>query len=477
MAVRSSTSAPSPAAPAAAGAPGAVPPGAVPAGAVSVAGASPRGGVGRVLSPASTPARLRVLMVGVLLACLAWGAVAAWTVGQHASAASNVVATSEPLSLSAQGMYRSLSDADVTATTAFLGGPYEPLAARQRYAADIAQAASDLAELKGAASSASNRQLLASLAAVSTGLPLYTGYVAQSQTEYALGYMLTGGSFMQVASEQMHLTLLPAARASYAQENAALTAASARATGLPWIVVAGVVAAAIAVVLYRTQRWLWRRTHRVVNYGLLAASVVLAVCVLWLIVAFAGARLDLERAVGHGSAPAETLAQANIDTQQVRGDEVLNLISRSGDATFQQDFLAMRRQLGPGPGTLLTSAAAASAGGAVGGTAAKWTAAAARDEQAWYGVNEQVYRLDSAADYAAETRLVIGTGPGSSAAGFGRVESDLSRAIAADQVIFHSSASAGSDDFGGLQAGIVVAALLMAVGCVWGISRRLAEYR
>ena len=58
----------------------------------------------------------------------------AWTVIQHASAAQDVVSTSEPLSLSAQQMYRSLSDADVTATTAFLAGPDEPLPARQRYA-------------------------------------------------------------------------------------------------------------------------------------------------------------------------------------------------------------------------------------------------------------------------------------------------------------------------------------------------------
>jgi hypothetical protein len=412
-------------------------------------------------------------MIGLLLASLAWGAVAAWTVGQHTSAAQDVVSASEPLSLSAQQMYRSLSDADVTATTAFLAGPYEPLTARQRYAADIAQAATDLAALKGAATAGSNRELLASLAAVSTGLPLYTGDVAQAQTEYALGYMLTGGSFMQVASEQMHLTLLPAARAIYTQENAALAASSARATGLPWIVVVVVAAIVIALIFHRTQRWLWRRTHRVVNYGLLIASVALAACVLWLIVAFVSARLDLQRAVGHGSAPAETLAQADIDTQQVRGDQVLNLISRSGDATFQQDFLAMRRQLGPGPGTLLTNATAASSGS----PGARWAAAAGRDEQAWYAVNEQVYRLDSAAHYAAETQLVIGTGPGNSAAGFSRVENDLSRAIAADQVIFHASATAGQGDFSGLGAGIVVAALVMAVGCVWGISRRLAEYR
>jgi hypothetical protein len=69
-------------------------------------------------------------MVGLLLVSLAWGAVGAWAVNQHASAAQDVVATSEPLSLSAQQMYRSLSDADVTATAAFLSGPYEPLGAR-----------------------------------------------------------------------------------------------------------------------------------------------------------------------------------------------------------------------------------------------------------------------------------------------------------------------------------------------------------
>ena len=421
----------------------------------------------------TTPTRLRLLMVGLLLASLAWGAVGAWAVFQHASAAQDVVSTSEPLSLSAQQMYRSLSDADVTATTAFLSGPYEPLAARQRYAADIAQAASDLSALKNAAPASSDPRLLASLSAVSTGLPVYTGDVSQAQTEYALGYLLTGGSFMQVASEEMHLTLLPAARTIYAQENAGLTSASARATGLPLIVVVLVVALAIAVVLYRAQRWLWRHTHRVVNYGLAAATAVLLACALWLIVAFAVARADLHQGTGHGSAPAETLAQAAIDTQQIRGDEILNLISRSGDTTFVQDYTKVRAKLGPGPGTLLADAVASSPAGA----GARWASAAASDVRPWYAVNDQVYKLDSQARYAAETELVTGTGAGSSATGFGKVENDLSRAIAADQVIFHANATAGSDAFGGLEIGIIVAAILMALGCVWGLSVRLAEYR
>jgi hypothetical protein len=40
-----------------------------------------------------------------------------------------------------------------------------------------------------------------------------------------------------------------------------------------------------------------------------------------------------------------------------------------------------------------------------------------------------------------------------------------------------SNAAAGSDAFAGLDAGIVVLALVMAVGCGWGLTRRLAEYR
>src|SRR5258708_30621874 len=123
-----------------------------------------------------------------------------------------------------------------------------------------------------------------------------------------------------------------------ARDTAGFVGARARAPGLPWIVVALVLAAGIAVVLFRAQRWLWRHTHRRVNYGLVAASVVLAAGVLWLIVAFVVARADLQRGVGHGSTPAETLAQAAIDIQQIRGDQIINLISRRGDKTFVQDF-------------------------------------------------------------------------------------------------------------------------------------------
>jgi len=93
------------------------------------------------LDGATTPARLRLLLALLILLSLAWGVLAALTADQHASAAADVVAVSEPLSLDAEQIYTSLSDADATAASAFLAGGLEPTVARQHYQADITEAA------------------------------------------------------------------------------------------------------------------------------------------------------------------------------------------------------------------------------------------------------------------------------------------------------------------------------------------------
>jgi hypothetical protein len=404
-------------------------------------------------------------------ASIVWGAVGAWTVSQHASAASEVVTTSEPLSLAAQQMYQALSDADVTATTAILAGPPETQQASLRFNGDISSAAADLAHLRGA--TAGSAQLTADLTAVSTALPVYAKYADEALSWSADTRPLTAGSYMEDASDVMHLTLLPAANAIYAQQSAALTAASAQATGLPWIVVTVLLAIGILLTLLAAQRWLRRRTHRIVNYGLLVASAAILISTIWLVVGFVSARSDFQQGIGHGSTPAEELAQSVIAAQQARGDQVLNLISRTGSTSFSADFAAETAKIGPRPGSLLTAASASSTKGA----AASEAAAAERAATAWYSVSDQVFQLDAAHQYAAETTRVIGTGPGSSQSGFTTLVAHLRRAINADQAVFTSNAAAGSGAFGGLEAGVIIAALLMAAGSAWGISRRLAEYR
>ena len=412
-----------------------------------------------------TPGLLWTLLGILVLLSLATGALSGWAVSQHSSAAADVAAVHEPLSLDAQEMYAAVADADVTMTTALLASPQPPLPPLQRYHADIQQAAANLAKLKAAGGS---QRLDSAIAAFSAGLPRYTGYIAQAQSMYSLGYPLTGGSFLQVASEEAHLVLLPSAQAIYDGENAQTSAASDTATGLPTIIVALIVALAGGYVLFRGQRWLAHRTHRVLNLGLLGASAVLIVSTAWLAVTFAVARSDLDTGLGQGAQPAEALAKASIAVQQIRGDAVLNVISRSGSSSFEDDFHATRAKIGP---LLATAAAGGNA------AAAPYITAAQRDLPGWLAANEQVYKLGADANFKAERGMIIGTGADSSAAGYDKLYDDIGRALKASQGTFASGADSGADAFGPLLGVVIAASLLMAAGAAWGVSKRISEYR
>ncbi len=418
----------------------------------------------RLPRASTTPGRLWLVRAGLVVLCLAWGVLATLMTSQHTSAAHQVNATDEALSLDAQQIYQSLADADVTVSTGYLYGRTEPYANRQRYQRDIAAVAADL---KAVTAANGNSGIGASLSAISQGLPVYTGYVEDGEIYNSLGFP-AGGSFIEVASEEMHLTLLPAARSVYEQENAQLQASSAQATGLPLAVITVVVGLAVCFLLFRAQRWLSRRTHRTVNPGLFLATLASVAALIWLVVALAGARADLLKATGHGSGPAQTLAEADITALQARGDETLNLISRSGDANFQQDFHTAQSKLS----SLLDSASANSAAdGAVP------IAAAGHAATAWFAVNQRAQKLDAIYDYGAETQLEIGSGPGTAGTLFGQLETNINTAISADQSVFAANAADGVDELAGLEIGIAVLALVMAIGSAWGLTRRLAEYR
>ncbi len=416
-----------------------------------------------------TPGRLRLLLVGLVLLSLVWGAVAAWVVSQRASGANDVVGTSEPLSLDGQQIYRALSAADATEATAFLAGGLEPLAARRHYLADIAQAAS---HLESATAAAGHSPAARNLATLSADLPVYAGEVETARADNRLGLPL-GAAYLREASGLMRGTLLPAAREVSAQADRQLSAASGQATGLPLALVLLAVAVVTGYVLFRAQRWLFRRTNRVLNPGLVVASVAAVVSLLWLAVALVVARADLLQARAQGSAPVAALAQADIAALRAHADESLTLIDAGGDDSFQADFLAVQHQLGPGPGTLLTAAVTA-ARGSPGASAA---ASAAITANAWYPAHRTVRFLDDNGKHIQAIHLVTTPGPDHSGTLFTRLDGSLTHAIAADQAVFKANAAAGAGAFTGLEAGVIVLALIMAAGCARGLGTRLAEYR
>src|SRR5271157_5179096 len=304
------------------------------------------------LDTATTPARLRLLLVVLVLLSLAWGVLAALTANQHASAAADVVAVSEPLSLDAEQVYQSLSDADATAANAFLAGGLEPAAARQRYEADITQAAIRIEAASALVGSSAARTQMPGhlakqasaagsavgddLATLSGQLPVYTDEVGTARADNRLGLPL-GAAYLREASSLMRGTLLPSASDIYTRESGLLTSASAQATGLPLVVIAVVI-----------------------GLGSL----------MWLAGAFVVGRSDLLHAQQQGSAPAQAFARADVAALQAHADESLTLIDNSGDDAYQQDFLAQQKLLGP----LLAAVQASAANGG----------SASADAQAWY---------------------------------------------------------------------------------------------
>jgi len=426
------------------------------------------------LEGATTPARLRLLLALLILLSLAWGALAALTADQHASAAADVVTVSEPLSLDAEQIYTSLSDADATAASAFLAGGLEPAAARQRYQADITEAAIRIEAASAlVGSSAARTQLpghLANqtsaagsaigddLAILSGQLPVYTDEVGTARANNRLGLPL-GAAYLREGSALLRGTLLPAASDIYTRESALLTSASAQATGLPLIVIAVVAGLGLGYVLYRSSRWLSRHTHRVVNYGLLLAALAGLVSLVWLAGAFVAGRGDLLHAQQQGSGPAQAFARAEVAALQAHADESLTLIDNTGDDDYQKDYVKLQKLLGPGPGTLL---------------AATGSSQAASQAQAWYRAHQALRAQDDAGNHPG---AVAAAQTGDAARSFARLSTTLSEGKETHQAVFAASARNGRDAFTGLAVGMIVASLVMVTGCIWGLNRRLAEYR
>jgi hypothetical protein len=426
------------------------------------------------LDGATTPTRLGLLLAVLIVFSLAWGALAGLTASQHSSAAADVVAVSEPLSLDAEQIYTSLSDAGATAASAFLAGGLEPAKARQRYQADITQAAIKIEAASAlVGSSAARTQLPGQLArrtaaadaaigddlAVLSGqLPAYADEVGTARADNRLGLPL-GAAYLREASELLRTRLLPAASDIYTRESALLTSSSAQATGLPLVVVAVLVGLVIGYVLVRASRWLARHTHRMVNYGLLLTALAGLVSLVWLAGAFLLGRADLLHAQQQGSVPAQAFARAEVAVLQAHADESLTLIDNSGNDDYQKDFVTQQKRLEP----LLAEVAASTGNSDV-----------AAQARAWYQAHAAVRALDNAGNHGDAVKAALN---GSAATTFQRLSDTLTQGISDRQAVFASSARSGRDVFAGLAIGMVVAALVMVAGCAWGLSRRLAEYR
>lgn len=369
------------------------------------------------------------------------------------------MASTGPLSYDAQQVYRSLSDAGAKEANAYLSG-IAPAAAVTQVYNDISRAETSLMAVRAGDS---DPVVQADLATLSTGIPAYTDLTGEADA-FNREHDTVGGAWLGDASNLMLHTLLPAADDLYQKENARLNANYAQATGLPYLAAVAAVLVGFAAVL--AQRWLSRRTKRVLNLGLVAASLIGLLALVWLLTGFASARSDLLAARDQGSGPAQALAQAEVTVLRMHSDESLTLINRDGaDDVPEQEFQSSERKL---TAELVTAQQAGH-----GSPGAAQAAAAARAAQAWYGAHTQVYDANNGGDYLDSVQLAINN----STQAFEKVDGALTAGLSADQAAFARQAGNGDNALGGLVAGMLTGSLLMAAGCALGINRRIAEYR
>lgn len=393
----------------------------------------------------STPGRLSLIILVLVAASLASGALTTWSVVRQERALEDLATRSEPLSHAAQEVYRALQDADATAASAFLSGGLEPPKLRERYEADIAQAQAALS-----VATASSPDLTATLAAQ---LPVYTGLIETARSNNRQGFPV-GAAYLREASGLMRTQLLPAAQELYRAETDRVARAQDEA-GFPWGSVS--VALAFVVALFFTQRYLTRRTNRLLNVGLLVATGAAVLSLLWATTVSVLVMNDVADS-RTASQKVDVLAQARIATLTARGEETLTLVARGAGQTYEKNFVEVSEQLEG----LLDQAKRLDDTAAVD--------QAMRHFRQWQQVHQRIREADDAGQYNDAVALIDNPY-------FDSLDQDLVRAIGEARQDFSDEVAVARASLAGTVVGVLVLAVISAIGSTMGLWQRLKEYR
>jgi hypothetical protein len=419
-------------------------------------------GVDRLRAAAVTePGRLRIIGAVLAVLVVAFGTVTAWQMNERAAAADDVLTRSQPLSSAAADIYRSLAEANTAASSGFLAGGQETEDSRTRYDNGIRTAADGL--VTAAANSEPNRLL-----------PEYKGLVERARTYNRQGFPV-GGAYLRYANEKMQKEMLPAAEDLYKKENQRLGADYGDAKPYPWAAIA------LGVVLLAALAWAqhrnYRRTNRVLNHGLVAATAASAVVLLWLVVGHSVARSNLTDSYEHGVRSLNALNEARIASLKARGNENLTLVSRGAETTKVGDRTYDSYDLAFGKNLDSLGAALAEAGRLADDKAGEQPVDTANGTMAeWKKRHASARTQDENGNYQRALNLVIG-GDGATVECFDDVDTALATALKHEKAEFEQAAGDGLDAMAYLPQGAGVLAALGAAGALIGIGRRLSEYR
>jgi hypothetical protein len=417
----------------------------------------------------TTPGKLRLARIVLVLAVLLSGSIGVYAANARVDTIRGIAEHLEPLNTNVTTLYQSLADADATVAAGFLSGGVEPREVRTRYDHDVAAATASLAQ----ASTQADGELVTTnrIADITSQLPIYTGLVERARANNRQG-LAVGVAYLRRASELMQNSILPAAAELQRQQAARLDDAYQRAEAVQVVALAadGVSLAG----LIWAQVFLFQRTHRVVNVGLVAASGAVIAGLLWWTAAEAASADPLTSSHRHSQAVSDALGPAQIAALQARAVESLGLVARTVVAT-EPDFDARMQRLARNNG----------AGGALGAARRFVTdqegralvEAAVREALGYTSAHKQVRELDDRGEYTKAVEAAVNTHKAGAATAFDRLSLAMKTAVDHERKAFGSDIDRAQSRLTGLPTGTGALALVAAVGVVLGIRHRLEEYR
>jgi hypothetical protein len=410
---------------------------------------------------ATTPGRLVLVSILVVVGAVAYGAIATGAEQSRENAAKAAASQTEPLLVHAANLYTALSDANATEATALLSGGLEPAAKRTRYLADLRIASNALSALTRESGTSVSAPV--ALDTIADQLPVYSGLVESARANSGQGFPV-GAAYLRQAVTLSTTTMLPAADRIYRTEATQLGDdyhSGTSNTSLTAFIVAGVVA---LILLALAQWYVARSSRRILNVGMVAATVAVAAVSIWGVIALIDEQNSLSSAQQHGSDSVEVLTAATVLLSRAQGDLSLTLVNRGTDETDPLDFAAVGRGLSPLTREISVLARRT-------GT----TAAAGRFDADYASYQTQADRikdLQTKGQLAAALALEPAT-----AAISDRLSGDLGGQIQASQERFARAATDATSALDGLSIAIPVITVLAAVAALLGLRQRINEYR
>jgi len=417
----------------------------------------------------TTPGRLRLLSIVSVGAIVVLLVVSAGALSSRRSAAKSVSDESGARLVQVQALYHALADADATASRQLLAAGVIPTQVRQQYLDDLAEAGrlqSRIAE--HSQSSADARQ---AIAVIAKQLPRYSEKVESARVQSRFGYPV-GAQEMREASTLMRTKILGATLELYRFAASELHDDYDRGTSasqMVWIVVIGIATLAVLVV---AQLFTARRTNRLLNIGLVVASVIIAVLLVWMLVRFNDEQDSLVKAQRNGSDSVQVLASARILALQAQANANLALAERGTGQAYRDEFNRLVRQLCGDKecrGELLAYAhdLAARTGSEANVTAIQ------NDAAKFWSVADDVVQLDDDARYKDAVDLALGGQADASA----KLDAAITAETAQAQARFDAAAHDARSGFAVLALALTLGLLLAAALVLIGLQPRIREYQ